>query len=345
MSKEATVVRQEKIAGVLAVIGVPTVVWFIWGAVKFGRRRAQFGSAPAQLEDFWMAVAAMLVIMGLRTALSVFVTRRAAERFVVKQPGWDENQLAERREKFQHCVFQCLFYTASTLFGWWTLVDKSWVPGIIVPGATGDVDNCWTNFFDQENNFLLVRLYYMISLGYSAQSLVYLILRKHRRDFLEMAIHHALHSGLIIYSFLHGYIRIGTLVLAVHDINDIFIASCRSLSEAGYKKAGFVSFFLLITSWVWFRLFLFPAYIIHNTMFVAYDLVQLAFQKNKSPIQNEGYALFNFMLCGLLVLHFFWFFMFLRMAYNMVNKLNCDDEINVPKNSQPTEQPETKKTN
>lgn len=192
----------------------------------------------------------------------------------------------------------------------------------MVPGAHGVVTNCWIDFWQQEQ-YEDVKFYYMLSLGYALQSLVYLIARKHRRDFLEMALHHILEIALISYSYLYGYSRIGTLVLIVHDVGDILINITRAINDARYTKTTVCLFASLLVSWIYFRLWLFPCYIIHSTMMEAYDFVKTS----SKDLKNEGFWFFNFMLCALLVLHVFWFIMFLKMGYNAVVSHQVDDVV------------------
>jgi len=318
---------QEKVVLLLSIIAVPCLIWYSNEVKTFMQLRQSVypDVVFARMFDFVYAILTAAGILVVRKILAETITKDLSNKLILKQQGWDDVQLIGRREKFQHCIFLVVYYVAATLLGWWVLVDKPWVPGIIIPGASGDVANCWKNFWTQYNDDFGVRMYYMVSLGYAFQSLVYLIIRKHRRDFLEMALHHALEIALITYSFIYGYIRIGTLVLMVHDVGDIAVNTSRCLNDASFKKPAIISFICLIVSWIWFRLYLFPAYIIHSTMFDAYHYIS---EGATSVVHNEGYWFFNIMLILLFVLHIFWFAMFMKMGFNILFKNKCEDEIN-----------------
>ncbi|KAH3743243.1 Ceramide synthase hyl-1 [Pelomyxa schiedti] len=222
-------------------------------------------------------------------------------------------------------MYLVIYYVPATLFGWYALYDKEWVPGVVVPGASGDTRNCWRDLWNQNNDYTSVKMYYMFSLGYALQSLVFLIIRKHRRDFIEMAFHHALEVFLIVYSWAYGYVRIGTLVLALHDVGDVFVNVMRCTNEVRLVKTSIFLLISTIITWIWYRLWVFPGWVIHSTMFEAYGI--LINQDN--TLHSEGYYFFNFMLCGLLALHWFWFYMFLKIAYHALFLSKVDDEVDV----------------
>ncbi|KAH3746111.1 ceramide synthase 6 [Pelomyxa schiedti] len=361
--------RQERIASAIALCAIPIALWYAMEARHFvadkrERIRGQdlgggvgggaydteedLQSLSSVVRDFGVAAAFTVAIVVFRVLLSKFVLSSLTEAWV-NHKEWDESELRQRREKFEHCFFLSLYYITATGFGWYALYDKSWVPAAIVPGASGEVNNCWTNFWFQFNERCTeVKLYYMLSLGYTFQSLFFLIVRKHRRNFFEMAIHHTLEMLLIIYSWGYGYVRIGTLVLALHDVGDVFINVLRCANELRFVKTSVFLLLSTLVTWVWFRLWAYPWYVIRSTMFYAYDIVMSTGGGvgESSLIAHEGYYFFNAMLCALYVLHWFWFYMFLKITYHALFMNRVDDEVDVvvtEKHEQEQTTPTTKK--
>lgn len=206
-----------------------------------------------------------------------------------------------------------------TLFAWNVLQDKPWVPSSIVPGARGGIEQCWVDFLEQVPT-TGVQLYYMLSIGNALSSFTLLLFREHCRNFLEMAIHDFMTLSLLVISYEYGGFRVGTLVLVVHDVCDIFINLSRCLNAARLEKTTVLSFGLLLCSWIYFRLWVFPLQIIWSTLFQAYAVMIF-----------QGYLFCNIMLCSLVVLHVFWLYMFVRMIQGYVRKGKYDDNVDAKK--------------
>eukprot|EP01105_Mastigella_eilhardi_P006175 TRINITY_DN17785_c0_g1_i1.p1 TRINITY_DN17785_c0_g1~~TRINITY_DN17785_c0_g1_i1.p1 ORF type:complete len:388 (-),score=116.67 TRINITY_DN17785_c0_g1_i1:50-1144(-) len=325
---EYWVQTQNRIALAVCVAAVP-LLYYCYTSVmlaNFKRRAGHFpGAVFPELMDLVPAIYWAAAFLVARIIAYKLLLVPAATVAVKMQPGWDVSQLNQRREKFQHCLFLCFYYAGATAYGWYVLVDKPWVPAAMVPGATGETVNCWRGFWTQTVQ-PEVLTYYLLSLGYALQSLVYLVCRKHRRDFLEMFLHHSLEISLIAYSYLYGYMRIGTLVLAVHDVGDVFINITRCTNEARYIKSTMVLFAMLLASWVYFRLYLFPVHVISSSLWEGINEIVYRVG-DPDGLSGSGYYFFNGMLIALLVLHVFWFFMFLRMIYFFTTQHVVDDAV------------------
>lgn len=50
------------------------------------------------------------------------------------------------------------------------------------------------------------------------------------QDFLIMFIHHLATVGLISFSFVNNMVRVGSLVMCVHDASDFLLEVCRMMT-------------------------------------------------------------------------------------------------------------------
>merc|ERR1711968_76006 len=91
---------------------------------------------------------------------------------------------------------------------------------------------------------------------------------KHK-DYFVMFIHHLVTIALVWGSWCFGYLRIGILVMYVHDFSDIFIDIMKLANYA--KLQGSSAFFIVeisfvstLVSWFYIRLYVFPVKVIHS---------------------------------------------------------------------------------
>ncbi len=119
-----------------------------------------------------------------------------------------------------------------------------------------------------------------------------------------------------------NYVRIGTLVLFIHDVGDIFVNLTKALVDTYYTKCTAVSWFLLTNVWAITRLYIFPAWVIQSTckwncrlvdFLVVFEGIQLVNEEH-----HHGYYFFNFMLMVLLMLHVYWFGLLVKFGVRMV---------------------------
>lgn len=69
--------------------------------------------------------------------------------------------------------------------------------------------------------------YYMTHMGIYVSHIYNQLVHRQRNDFVEMFIHHLVTILLMTLSWTSNTVRIGTLVLVVHDCADIFMEAAR----------------------------------------------------------------------------------------------------------------------
>jgi ceramide synthetase len=128
-----------------------------------------------------------------------------------------------------------------------------------------------------------------------------------------MFIHHIVTLMLLTFSWTVNFVRIGTLVLVIHDFADIPLEGakiCRYLHISdGISNSVFGVFTL---SWIFSRLGLLPYRVIAYSCFWGLSLPE-------RPVKFfPVYYIFNALLIALQVLHVIWTVLILRVAYNAI---------------------------
>jgi ceramide synthetase len=129
-----------------------------------------------------------------------------------------------------------------------------------------------------------------------------------RKDHKIMLLHHAVTIALIVLSYAYRYHRLGLMVLFCHDANDIFLefTKCHVYLIKRNEKINLhneiisqLGFCVFAFSWFLFRLYWFPLKVIYITSVASIDVFYLG---------GKLYLLFNALLCVLLLLNLYWFY-------------------------------------
>ncbi|XP_054608334.2 ceramide synthase 2 isoform X2 [Nothobranchius furzeri] len=147
--------------------------------------------------------------------------------------------------------------------------------------------------------------YYMLEMSFYLSLLLSISVDVKRKDFKEQVIHHIATLFLISFSYCANYVRVGTLVMLVHDSSDFILESAKMLHYAVWTRTCDSLFIVFAVVFLVTRLVVFPSRIIHTTMVVSMDFFQPFF----------GYYFFNALLLVLQALHVFWAYLIVRMAF------------------------------
>ncbi|KAM3608571.1 uncharacterized protein V6R79_001126 [Siganus canaliculatus] len=210
------------------------------------------------------------------------------------------------RKRFCEASWRCVFYLFAFIFGIVTLYDKPWVY---------DLRQIWSGF-PKQSMLPSQYWYYILEVGFYISLVLSLAFDVKRKDFQEQVIHHIATLTLQGFSWTSNYIRIGTLVMAVHDSADIFLEGGKMFNYAKWQQAANVMFVLFTVTFTMTRLIIFPFWLIHCTWVYPVELFAPFF----------GYYFFNVMLVVLLVLNIYWALLISRMVYKLIfAKLEGDD--------------------
>uniref|UniRef100_A0A8C3GGF8 TLC domain-containing protein n=1 Tax=Cairina moschata TaxID=8855 RepID=A0A8C3GGF8_CAIMO len=123
------------------------------------------------------------------------------------------------------------------------------------------------------------------------------------QDFKEQIVHHAATIFLISFSYCANYIRIGTLVLVIHDASDCFLEPTKIFNYMKWKKTCDSLFMIFAAVFLISRLIIFPYTVLYNTYYYSMEIFQPFF----------GYYFVNALLITLQLLHIFWSCLIIHM--------------------------------
>lgn len=263
-------------------------------------------STEIRLEDLAIAIFVAGVLL---------VSRVLFEKRI--RSSWGKKVSVRAQKRLAENMFYTGYYTlafAFYVFGVRPSVDwgvslfsnkNDIVPTIMVP-------------YPPEMNFY-ERAYYVQSFGYYISAMVFLIVFDPRRsDFNELFLHHFVTIGLVVGSYLFGYVRVGIIVLALHDIGDIFLYGAKALHYMGLAGLDTAVFAVFAVTFFVTRL------VMYSRLVYAISVESLIAVTETPALCGWGtffeiyfwhHIAFTVFLSALLVLHTFWFSLVLRMIH------------------------------
>ncbi|XP_029987974.1 ceramide synthase 4a [Sphaeramia orbicularis] len=201
-------------------------------------------------------------------------------------------------KKFCEASWRFVFYTVAFTAGIGSLINTPWF---------WDHRECWTGYPKQpvaESHYW----YYILELTFYLSLLLCVSVDIKRKDFKEQVIHHIATIFLIGFSYCGNYVRVGTLVMLVHDSSDFLLESAKMFHYAGWRRTCDTLFVIFSVVFLVTRLVVFPGRVIYTTLVVSLEFFE--------PF--NGYYFFNALLFVLQALHIFWAYLILRMVYKFV---------------------------
>ncbi|XP_050506841.1 ceramide synthase 5-like isoform X2 [Diabrotica virgifera virgifera] len=155
-------------------------------------------------------------------------------------------------EKFCKSCWNHTFYTYCVIHGMKILWDKSWF---------WDISECWADF-PQQDITNEIWLYYVVNLAFYWSLLITIVLGVRRKDFHENLVHHSVAILLIYISLTLNAFRIGTIILVVLSVSDIFLESAKIAKYLNRVDICNICFGLFTVAWIASRLVVFPFWIL-----------------------------------------------------------------------------------
>ncbi|KAM9317835.1 ceramide synthase 2 [Pholidichthys leucotaenia] len=221
-----------------------------------------------------------------KSSLSV----RQVERWFRRRRGQDRPGVLK---KFKEASWRFVFYLSAFIGGLVALHDKEWLY---------NTKEVWTGF-PKQSMLDSQYWYYILEMSFYGCLLFSVAFDVKRKDFKEQIVHHLATLLLLSFSWCVNYIRVGTLVMLVHDTSDVLLESAKLFNYAKWEKTSKTLFVLFAVVFMVTRLIIFPFWLIHST-WVYPVLYYPAF---------FGYYFFNGMLVVLQCLHIFWAYLILCM--------------------------------
>ncbi|XP_043931528.1 ceramide synthase 6 isoform X2 [Protopterus annectens] len=191
-----------------------------------------------------------------------------------------------------------------------------------------DTKQCWYNYPYQSLTTEL-HYYYIVELSFYWSLMFSQFTDIKRKDFLIMFLHHISTVSLISFSYVNNMVRVGTLVMCLHDAADGLLESAKMASYAKCHRLCDVLFFVFATAFISTRLVVFPLWILNTTLFESWEII--------GPYPS--WWVFNSLLLLLQVLHCFWSYLILKIAFKSVfkGKVLKDDRSDIEYSSEEEE--------
>jgi TLC domain len=122
------------------------------------------------------------------------------------------------RGKLHECLWYAMYHTYSFLSNFFLLRNAPWTNQLT---EITDSPLCVTD--PSLNSSDSVVQFYNQALAFWITCLLFISVETKRQDHKQLIMHHLITILLISLSLSHGYTRFGLIVLAIHDIGDIFL--------------------------------------------------------------------------------------------------------------------------
>lgn len=149
-------------------------------------------------------------------------------------------------------------------------------------------------------------------MGYHVGSVINHFIGVKRTDFIEMALHHSVSVFLYGGCYLYNAWEIGGVIALIHDIADITTSMIKVLAETDYKYTTVAVFLFHMGLWFYTR-----NYGLYHAICKIWDTYTLEKFNFGTPFNLH---MFVFLLSCLLLLHYWWFYLFLKHLYKFAKK-------------------------
>lgn len=223
------------------------------------------------------------------------LTIRQVERWFRRRRSMDQPGVLR---KFTEACWRFVFYLCAFGGGIVALHDKEWFY---------DTREVWTGF-PKQSMLDSQYWYYILEMSFYGSLVLSVAVDIKRKDFREQIVHHCATLVLLSFSWCVNYIRVGTLVMLVHDASDVLLESAKLFNYAKWERTCKSLFVLFAVVFMGTRLIIFPFWLIHCTWVYP-------------PLHYPpffGYYFFNAVLLVLQGLHVFWAYLILRMVHKFL---------------------------
>jgi hypothetical protein len=145
-------------------------------------------------------------------------------------------------------------------------------------------------------------------MGYHVGSVLNHFIGVRRTDFLEMVLHHMVTVFLYGGCYLYNCWEIGAVIALIHDIADITTSMIKVMAETDFKITTVAVFLVHMGLWGYTR------------NYGLYHAICKLWETNPDFGNPFNLKMFVFMLSSLLMLHYWWFYLFLKHLWKFVKK-------------------------
>jgi hypothetical protein len=246
-------------------------------------------------------------------ALFFFCARAICKKFVFVQTAKALGVKGHSKiGKFGYQFWLLIAYSSSTIYGIWACKDQDfwgwpidskasialWYPTERLP-AFAPTATLW--------------FYYWWGTGFYLSELFAIFVEPKRSDFVEYFAHHVTTLLLLTFSTAFSFMRIGVMILLLHDITDIFLCAAKLLHYAHKEFLTNVFFVIFVVSFAYLRLYCFP-FLWYSSMFQGPNVRSVSY----------GYYPCVYLMLVLQVLHVYWFALVVKMVVRILTGIRGD---------------------
>ena len=142
------------------------------------------------------------------------MTERQIERWLRRR-----KQMVQKSpvDKFTETMFRWTYYSGALLYGAIVVMSKPWF---------WDLNQCWIGYprhpVDSD-----IYYYYLVQLSFYMYLSISQFSDVKRKDFWQMLVHHVATILLLLFSWTSQFIRIGALILLLHDAVDHWMEAAK----------------------------------------------------------------------------------------------------------------------
>ena len=228
------------------------------------------------------------------------------------------DDLAIKYEKIYTGSFKSVYFIFTSVWGYYLLYKSEYIPYLL--GGQSSTQQFLNIIFKdlpfQNVENMSLKIYYFWNFSYHLMSTLFHLTQTKRKNWQEMTMHHIITLILITFSYVLGLLKIGHIVMLIHDIPDIFIYTSKFLYELkNTKKLLIVTYITgLVGCFAYFRIYVFSLNIIYPL---------LIFETDYKHFENS-INYFRTLLILLLLLHIYWYCLIIYM----ITKLLLGQKIN-----------------
>lgn len=238
-----------------------------------------------------------VIYCSLITALIITAKRYALDYIVFRPLGYRICRNRNVAKKFGEGLWRLLFYASMSIYGWaFVLWDKPYLKNPML-----SLENYPNHPISNEEWW-----YYNIELAFYFSLIITQFIDTKRKDFWQMFVHHIVTILLLSLSWICGFHRIGSLVLAIHDVADVPLEGAKLAKYCKAQRLADLVFAIFTVTWLYTRCWLLPTKVLYYTTYKALDIIPFF----------PAYYVFNGLLCLLQLLHFAWTVLIMRMVYD-----------------------------
>lgn len=265
--------------------------------------------------DMWIMVLSAIITQIVEYSL----TRLFQPTFaMICKEQKDKTRKQFYSHKSARTAYQALYFLFVTIYGYIVLNEMNMIPWQLfgTGSSTGlnnndnsdnkqyvsiveAVDNCMSDRPYQKIPRSIL-IYALITLGYHfGDTISHAFFKERKSDYYEMLLHHSVTVVLYFGTIMTNHVPTGALIEYLHAMADIFGSASKSMSGTRYPGITAGIFVITMILWFWSRMFVFGQVILR--------LHQIT---DNTSVYFKISIIF---LCTLLMLHIYWFNIFIKM--------------------------------